>query len=334
MRPGYGLARRAQTADGQAVGERTPPQIAAAGLEARHAPATLVTMTTCERQERWCGASDAAAFARWAADRATARSPHLAPIARVGRCPSGHLAAELLCPAVRPLAQALDQLGVPSTGVAVTLTVPVLELARDLRAGAVEVGPIGPEDVGVDDAGAVLVADRPPGGTACCADRAPEHGQQTDGVGAGPPPVHPDAGVPPARTGTVHDPDVARQLVLAARAVWDRVDALDPARRVVDPLLDAARSGDVGDVVAALEAVRATAPPRPVRWHRPVTGLEDDLLVVAPHRAATPSDGAVAFLRDVVEHGLPLGLRRVPLRHALVGLVVAVGTVAIALRLV
>ncbi len=197
MRPGYGLRHHPQTADGQAVGERFRPQVGSIGLEARPVSATLVTMTkpstpaagpvTTAETDRWCGSVDPPAFARWLADRAVGAGPHLAPVVAVGRCPAGHLAARVLRPAALPLDRAFEELGVPTSGVAVTVSVPLLELAATARAGALELGALGPDDVGLDDAGAVLVVDRPPGAARCCGDESdaePLHGRRSDPDGA------------------------------------------------------------------------------------------------------------------------------------------------------
>lgn len=293
----------------------------ATGREARPPSATLVTMTTGERTELWCGAEDAAAFTRWVADRAAGCGPHLVPITRVGRCPRGHLAAEVLRPAVRSLDAALDVLGVPTSGVAVTLSVPLLELAHRGRAGALELGAVAAEGIGVDEAGAVVVADRPPGGAPCCPD---PHDGSTDSPRS-----------PSTRT-TFEDRDGARGLLTAARTVWDRTDPREPARAALDPLLDAARAGDADVVRAALDAVLAAAPPRPVRWVRPAwvsLGTPVDPSA-EPTGGTSPSGGldrALVVLREVVEQGVPIGAsRRVPLRMVLVGLVVVVGVLVLA----
>ena len=57
-------------------------------------------------------------------------------------------------------------------------------------------------------------------------------------------------------------------------------------------------------------------------------------LVFAESPTAIRQDGLLERLRDVVEHGVPLGTdRRLPLRRVLVGVVVAVGSVVAALTL-
>ncbi|MBA8990185.1 hypothetical protein FHW23_001431 [Curtobacterium pusillum] len=246
---------------------------------------------------RWCASDDERPFLAWVSDRSTvgagSAGRHLVPIAAVGRLPDGRLAVDALRPAGTPLSSALDTLGTPTTGVAVTLTVPLLELAATERCGAVRIGAAGLDDVLVDDAGAVVLCDRPPG---------------SDGVRRS-------------------DQDGARVLVLAARVVWERTDDRDPARPVVDAALAEALDGDVDAVRAALARVRATAAPRPVRWDPPT----DDLLVGVPDAAATSDGSLLAVLRETVERGIPLGGdRRLPLRRALVGVVVAAGATAAA----
>ncbi|WP_146240159.1 hypothetical protein [Curtobacterium sp. MCSS17_008] len=289
-------------------------------------------MTTAERRERWCGALDPSAFARWVADRSAGCGAHLVPVVRVGRCPDGHLAAEVLRPAVRPLGEALDVLGAPTEGVAVTLTVPLLQVAVRARAGAVEVGTVPQDGVGVDESGAVLVADVPPGAVpihadgACAAD-LPR--QDTCATGPRSDRTCTEPGRQPVRAPLRDDPDGPRQLVLAARMVWDRVDARAPARRALDPVLDAAKDGDAALVAEALDLVTAAAPPRPVRWTRPVSDLFDGRPAGLPPRDPAPGDVGVLLVRsvrDVVERGIPLGAaRRLPLRHAVVGVVLAGG---------
>lgn len=185
----------------------------------------------------------------------------------------------------------------------------------------------------------MLVADHPDGAVPACADalgRVPTCAGDPGGV----PTCVEGAGGVPARATAPRDPDGPRQLVLAARAVWDRVDPRAPARACIDPALDAARDGDTALVLEALALVRAAAPPRPVRWTRPASVLFDDGPDVLPSRADRrgdgPSDGAgaalafvVGVVRDVVERGVPLGSAgRVPLRNVLVGGVVACGLVA------
>ena len=344
MRTGYGLAHGLRTVDHQAVGERVGPQGRGTGREARPAPATLVAMTTTERHDRWCGSADPDAFARWVADRSAGCGPHLVPVVRVGRCPHGHPAAEVLRPAVRALDETLDVVGVPTEGVAVTLTVPLLQLAARARAGALELGALTVDGVGVDDAGSVLVADRPPGAGPVCPDPtapatpavepppAPRLVRRPGTRLAREPGSHVDRAEGAVRTRAAEDG--SRQLVLAARSVWDRVDPRAPSRATLDPALDAAADGDAARVLETLELVCAAAPPRPVRWTRPLSELFDDPDV--PRHApelprSDPGALLVALARQVLEEGIPLGPgRRVALRHAVVGGVVAVGLVTAA----
>jgi len=309
------------------VGERVRPQAGRSGREAHPTSATLATVTTSEHRARWCGRLDPPAFARWLADRAVGAGPHLVPVTRVGRCPQGHLAAEVLHPAARVLDEALDVIGVPTEGVAVTLTVPLLELAGRARAGAIELGLVPADGVTVDESGAVVVADRPPGASPPCA------AASEDDVG------DPEAGRPP----TVWERDGPRQLLTAARSVWDRVDARSPARSTLDSAFDAARDGDARAVADLLELVAAAAPPRPVRWSRPVPTLFDEAPseaapTAAPDRTRSVTDDRVErilhLVQDVVERGVPVGpVGRLPVRHVLVGAVVTAGLVTAAVNL-
>jgi|GEM_PF-1960917 len=302
-------------------------------------------MQMVTEHDRWCASGDEGRLLAWAADRATATGRHLAPLVAVGRLPDGRLAVDVERPTGTPLVAALDRLGVPTTGVAVTLTVPLLELAAAERAGAVQIGTAGLDDVLVDDAGAVVVCDRPDGAAPCDRpdaaaprpDGAARRFDQPDGAAprfdrpdaAAPRLDRPDAAAPPTpRAPSTHGPvqDGSRTLLVAARVVWERTDPRDAARAPVDPAIAAALDGDAASVHAALDAVRATAAPRPVRWEPPAL----DVLVGFPAPASARSDGGLgSWLREVVERGVPLGAgRRVPLRRALVGVVVAVGIAA------
>ncbi|UBQ03918.1 hypothetical protein [Curtobacterium sp. TXMA1] len=323
-------------------------------------------METTAASRRWCGARDPVAFSRWVADRAAGVGPHLAPVIRVGRCPQGHLAAEVLHPATRSLEDTLDVLGVPTEGVAVTLTVPLLELAARARSGAVELGVVALGAVGVDETGAILVADRPPGAVDVCADGPPAAPGAESAAEPGPsaraqagpsaraqagpsaraqagsstreqagPSAHAGAGLPHPR-----DLDGARQLVTAARMVWDRVDSRSEARRTLDPALDAARDGDADTVAGALDLVVGAAPPRPVRWSTPGPTFPDEepAGTGAPAHDQIGPDGVVGMLiravLDVLERGVPAGhRRRVPVRHVVVGAVVTGGLVTAATHL-
>lgn len=315
-------------------------------------------METTAASRRWCGARDPVAFSRWVADRAAGVGPHLAPVIRVGRCPQGHLAAEVLHPATRSLEDTLDVLGVPTEGVAVTLTVPLLELAARARSGAVELGVVALGAVGVDETGAIVVADRPPGAVDACADGPPAAPGAESAAEPGPSAraqagsdtraqagsstreqagssAHAGAGLPHPR-----DLDGARQLVTAARMVWDRVDSRSEARRTLDPALDAARDGDADTVAGALDRVVGAAAPRPVRWGTPVPTFPDEEPGGAgapPHDQIGPDVVVGMLIRavlDVLERGVPAGhRRRVPVRHVVVGAVVTGGLVTAATHL-
>lgn len=276
-------------------------------LEAHHTPATLVTMETRtdHHPDRWIATGDDTDVLTWVADRSAAAERHLVPVAAVGRTRTGCLGVDLDRPTGTPLVAALDRLGTPTTGVAVTLSVPLLELLVAVHDGAVLLGSAGIDDVLVDDSGAVVLCDRPMNATS---------------------PTSPTNATP---TRTAHSTDATRTLVLAARTVWDRVDPADPAQRPVHDALQDALDGDDRTARSALELVRASAAPRPFRW----TPVPSDL-VFAESPTATRQDGLLERLRDVVEHGVPLGTdRRLPLRRVLVGLVVAVGSVVAALTL-
>ncbi|TDN43204.1 hypothetical protein EDF64_109128 [Curtobacterium flaccumfaciens] len=321
----------------------------------------------------WCASDDERSLLAWAADRACAVSRHLAPVAAVGRLPDGRLVVEVTRPTGTPLASALDTLGTPTTGVAVTLTVPLLELASADRSGAVCLGTAGLDDVLVDDAGAVLLCDRPPGAAAVTPGTATPgtatrgtatrgiaargtatRGTATRGIAARgiaargtatPGTAAPGSATPGTATpgtassgiatpNTAHDPghrrsdqDGARILLLAARVVWERTDDRDPARPTVDAALAEALDGDVDAVRAALARVRAVAAPRPVRWEP----VQLDLLVGVPARSTPQVWTLLGTVQEIVEHGIPLGSgRRLPLRRALVGAVIASGLTAAA----
>lgn len=286
------------------------PQVVRESLEAHRATATLVTMETStdHHPDRWIASGDEHDVLTWVADRSAAAERHLVPVAAVGRTPTGHLVVDLDRPTGTPLVAALDRLGTPTTGVAVTLAVPLLELLVAVHDGAVLLGAAGIDDVLVDDSGAVVLCDRPTNAT------TPTTPTRT---------AHP--------TPTAHSTDATHTLVLAARTVWDRVDPTDPAQQPVLDALQDALDGDGPSARAALDVVRTAAAPRPFRW----TPVPSDLVFAEP---PTPDghghDQLLERLRDVVEHGVPLGAdRRLPLRRVLVGLVVAVGSVVAALTL-
>ncbi|WP_420367562.1 hypothetical protein [Curtobacterium sp. L1-20] len=270
---------------------------------------------------RWAAPDDERSLLSWAADRASAVSRHLAPVVAVGRSTDGRLLVDVDRPSGTAVCAALDTLGTPTTGVAVTLTVPLLQLAVAERSGALQLGTAGLDDVLVDDAGAVLLCDRPPGAAAV----------QVDDLAGGCPADDPAAPTHvglPAGAGS-SQLDGAHVLLLAARVVWERTDGRDPVRPTVDAALAAALEGDVDAVRTALSVVSGAAAPRPVRWDPPpsdlLVGIPTARPVVDPAR--TGSAIVLDALRDLVERGVPLGAgRRVPLRRALVGAAVAIGT--------
>ncbi|MBM7475608.1 hypothetical protein [Curtobacterium herbarum] len=256
----------------------------------------------------WRAPEPADAFATWLADRSTVTHDHLVGVAEVGRDETGALVARASAPAGLPLPAALDRIGAPTVGVAVTLTLPLLELARLADAGAVLLGRAGVDDVLVDDAGAVVLVDRPPG--------------TTDRIGPGLVP------------GT-------EALVLAVRAVWDRVDPRETCRNAIDQACTDARR-DGGAALLALERrIRAAAPPRPVRWDPPPMTFTFALDAGGgtssgggpPPRSAAPgaSDSALGRLleagRELLRSGLLIGSHRIGVRGLVTGLVVVIGVV-------
>jgi hypothetical protein len=238
-------------------------------------------------------------FAEWLADRSAMSHDHLVGIAEVGRDETGALVGRASASAGLGLSAALDRIGSPTPGVAVTLTLPLLDLALLADAGAVLLGRAGVDDVLVDDAGAVVLVDRPPGV-----------------------PGRPGPGVLPG----------AEALVLAVRAVWDRVDPREPCRDEVDRACAAARHEGGAALHALARIVWAAAPPRPVRWDPPPMTFA---FAVGPEPRG--DDGSVrgtgwllGALRDLVRSGVPIGSHRISVRRLVTGLVVAVGVVVAA----
>ncbi|WP_141399316.1 hypothetical protein [Curtobacterium sp. 'Ferrero'] len=328
-------------------------------------------MDGSDERTAWWRSTDERAFLAWLADRSTAPVRHLAPVLRVGRTRQGVLVAELLRPAGERLADALDRLGVPTVGVAVTLTLPLLELAVAAARGAVVLGTATVDDVVVDDSGAVVLCDRPDGAALLCdrpdgaaplCDRPDGAAPLSDRPGgavllsdrpgaavllSGPS----DAAVLlPSRHGSVGQRrerhrgrgsgtllrggalDGIAVLVLAARTVWERVDPREACRPSIDQAVAAARAGGPDELDLLLRTVRDAAPPRPVRWEPEPTEYHFRAAPGPTDAAGEPGtvDRVVDVLRQVVEHGVPLAGRRIPLRQAAVGVVVAVGLVTAA----
>jgi hypothetical protein len=298
-------------------------------------------MDTITMECRWTGA-DTGAFAAWVADRSAADPVHCVRIDAVGRNPSGRLAVRTEFLRGTRLPDALDRIGVPSVGVAVTLTVPLLELAVDARAGAVLLGDARAEDVLVDDSGATVLVDRPPGTDPPGTDLPGTDPPGTDPPGTDPPGTdlpgtHPpgtglpdvdatDAGPPagaaraPAMTLRRKESPGSLAVLHAVRMVWERVDPREPCRAAVDHAVAEALDGDVDTVRRLLAVVRATSAPRPVRWDPP----HDDFDFIDP--VPPPTTGVSAAVRRFLEQGLVLpGGTRMPARRVLVGAVVAVG---------
>lgn len=277
--------------------------------------------------ERWWTGADTGAFAAWVADRAAAEPTHCVRLDTVGRGPAGQLTVRTESLQGTPLPAALDRIGTPTVGVAVTLTVPLLELAADARAGAVLLGTARADDVLVDDAGVTVLVDRPPDAdavpdvTAHPSDhgrrRPPsQHGRRATPRGPGPC----EQRAAPSRAG---ESSGTTALLLAVRSVWERVDPRAPCRPAVDAAIAGALDGDVDQVRQVLRVVLETGPPRPVRWTPP---RADFAFAVPP----TPQpDGVGALVRQVVEQGLtlPAGIW-VPARGLLIGGVLAVGLAA------
>ncbi|PYY38722.1 hypothetical protein [Curtobacterium sp. MCBD17_030] len=244
----------------------------------------------------WRAPEPADDFAEWLADRSTVTHDHLVGVAEIGRDETGALVARASAPVGLALPAALDRIGSPTAGVAVTLTLPLLELALLADAGAVLLGRAGIDDVLVDDAGAVVLVDRPPGTT----DRS------GPGVVSG-----------------------VEALVLAVRAVWERVDPREVCHDEVDQACSAARRDGGAALLALDRVIRAAAPPRPVRWDPPPMTFAFDVDPRVPGPAAPHS--AVGRLlqsgRGLLRSGLPVGSHRFGVRRLATGLVVVVGVV-------
>lgn len=233
---------------------------------------------------------------QWVGRRCVAAERHLLGVDRVTEDADGAVVVERPSTSGVPLPAALDRIGCLSTGVAVTLTLPLLDLAHAGAAGALDLGAVQAEDVLVDDAGAPVVVDRVPGEVAAGPCSA------SDGVG---------------------------DLVTVVRTIWDHVDPSDPHRPGIDAAASAARHGDVEALAALVVAVRTTSPPRPVRWE-PVPSVFDYLPDAAP-ADRSPFGGAVTALVERLQRGIPLGRGRVlrP-RVVLSGICVVAGLLVVA----
>ncbi|PZE84082.1 hypothetical protein [Curtobacterium sp. MCBD17_032] len=255
----------------------------------------------------WRAAAPSDAFWAWVADRGPAAHDHLVDIAEVGRDETGALVVRVAVPTGLALPAALDRIGSPTPGVAVTLTLPLLEVALLADAGAVLLGSARLEDVVVDDAGAVVLVDRPPG---------------ADG---------------PLPAGSSHG---AEALVLAVRAVWDRVDprgdgVAGPGLAGIDERCAAARTRGGAALVELERAVRAAAPPRPVRWDPPPltyafgarTGDAMAIRGSSGEREPGTVDRLLVACRDVLTTGVPVCGRRVGVRALVTAGVVVAGLV-------
>jgi hypothetical protein len=250
-------------------------------------------MPTTTVEHRWSG-PDTGPYAAWVADRCAAEPQHCVRVTAVGRSAGGRLVVQTEQLAGTPLPDALDRIGVPTVGVAVTLTLPLLELAVDAGAGTLLLGDARADDVLVDDAGAPVLVDHPPDA---------------------------DPGSAPARTS---ESPGAVALLHAVRIVWERVDPREPCRAAVDDAVTRALGGAVEDVRRLVAVVQATSPPRPVRWEPP----PDVYAVVAP--PAPVATRRLALVQKALERGVRFGVAgvRVSPRMVLVGVVVAAGLVA------
>ncbi|WIB61784.1 hypothetical protein DEJ13_08125 [Curtobacterium sp. MCLR17_007] len=299
-------------------------------------------METITVHQRWTG-PDTGPFAAWVADRASADPTHCVRVDAVGRDPSGRLVVCAESLRGTRLPDALDRIGVPTVGVAVTLTVPLIELAAQARSGAIVLGDARADDVLVDDAGLTVLVDHPPDAD------VDGHGVDRYGLGqrdadasardartrcgpsggrgrprqASTSSAALSASAAPSAASRSSQAPGATALLFAVRAVWERVDPREPCRAAIDRAVAEAVDGADADVLRLLEVVRATGPPRPVRWDPP----RDDFVFVAPQEPASP--GLAGVLRQFVEDGVRVGgAVRVPMRRLLVGAVVLAGVVA------
>ncbi len=318
MHTGYGLDGPPETGSEEAVGERVLSTTSSTGSIALGPRASMVRVQPDDERRTWWVTTDAEPFLRWTADRSAVPDRHLAPVLSVGRTSSDVLVAELLRPAGPSVSAALDRLGAPSVGVAVTLTAPLLDLAVAAARGAVVLGRADPDDVVVDDAGAVVLCDRPPAAAVF----------EQDTADAGPPRRRAWWRDSPPSGARAAGLDAVEALVLATRIVWERVDPREPCRPGVDAALVAARSGDPDALDALRACVHAAAPPRPVRWDPPpsVFAFVDADPIAERRGPGSPSlDALRSAGRDALERGVPVGRRRVPVRQVFVGVLVVVG---------
>lgn len=262
-----------------------------AGLEARPASATLVTMDAITLEHWWTG-PDSGPFATWVADRSAADPVHCVRVSEVGRGADGRLVVHTGPVRGTPLPDALERIGQPTVGVAVTLTVPMLDLVVDAVSGAIVLGVARADDVLVDDAGVTVLVDHPP--------------DAVDLTGSGIVRTSETAG--------------ATALLHAVRTVWERVDPRAPCRPLLDAAVAEAIGGGVAEARELLRVVRSTAAPRPVRWDPP----RDDFDFVEP--GPPQRDDLVARLHGWIVDGVPVpGGGKLPVRRLVVGLVVATG---------
>lgn len=312
MHTGYGLSRHSETGPDEAVGERKPSTVLAGADVASRSARSMDRVQEDDERTTWWAAASEGDLLGWVAGRCAPPERHLGPVRAVGRNGSGTLVVELLRPAGPSIPAALDRLGTPSVGVAVTLTTPLLDLAVAASRGAVLLGCARLDDVVVDDSGAVVLCDRPPGAVPLVVGPSADAGL-VEGVTA---------------------------LLLAVRTVWERVDPRESSRPAVDAAIVDARSGDPDAVERLRATVRAAGAPRPVRWDPPAGVFSfDGVGPPAPGPGSTDTgpgsaDAAVvaviAQVRSVVERGVPVGGRRIPVRQVGVGLVVVVGLVVTA----
>jgi len=246
-------------------------------------------------------------FLRWVVTRDPAPSPHLLGVDAVASCADGLPTVRRSPASGVPLPDALEGIGTPTAGTAVTLTLPLVELLLTCRSRGIMLGEVRPDDVLVDTSGSVVVVDTPPGTTM---DKAA--GADSPGTGTG--------------TGT-------QGVLLACRLVWERVDPRTSCRPAIDAAIAAARADPDAGLAALEAAVRTAAPPRPVWWAvpslLPIAGAPEGALDRAGGGSEEGS-GPVTRLLGLVRAGVELGVvlpvvGRIPANRLLTVVVVIVG---------
>ncbi|WP_066520075.1 hypothetical protein [Curtobacterium ammoniigenes] len=225
-------------------------------------------------------------------DRARAQERHLCPIASVGTDDSGELVLRFDQVSGTPLPEALDLFGALSTGVAVTLSLPLVDLARMLVDAGTPIGAVRLDDILIDDSGAPIVVDR-----------MPIDGSGLRGILVGVRSVWDR--VDPRVAERQHVDDAIGSALAACVAGGES----DPAAHGLSRSLLQVRS-----------VIVAAGPARPVRWEIPAARVEQP----TPHGAGMR--GLARVLGRIMTDGIPLGMhRRIPARRALIAAVVATG---------